>query len=400
MGRPGEGGGLVWAGNVGSGFTEAALRDLLGRLGPLVTPDPPLSDWTRVPGARRGEVTWVAPRLRGRVRFAEWTRDRVMRAPVWQGLLEDAPAPAPPAAPAAPPARRVRITNRDKPYFPEEGITKGDLVDYYRAIAPALVPHLRERPFTMIRRPDGIAGAHFFQKDRPPHMPDWIPVAPLPSGSGPGHRVIRFPVVNDADALVWMANAGCVDMNHWYSRRDMPGHPDYVLFDLDPAEGSGFREAVRVALLVREVLGLLGLVGYAKTSSARGLHVMVPVDRVHTFEEARAFCRLVGSALEQTHRGLVTTEWAKERRRGVLVDANQVAYAKTISSVYSVRPRPGAPVSTPLEWDEVDEELDPRELTMAVALDRVQRRGDLFAPVLAGGQRLGPAIARIRGANP
>jgi bifunctional non-homologous end joining protein LigD len=189
-------------------------------------------------------------------------------------------------------------------------------------------------------------------------------------------------------------------MNHWYSRRDMPGHPDYVLFDLDPAEGSGFREAVRVALLVREVLGLLGLVGYAKTSSARGLHVMVPVDRVHTFEEARAFCRLVGSALEQTHRGLVTTEWAKERRRGVLVDANQVAYAKTISSVYSVRPRPGAPVSTPLEWDEVDEELDPRELTMAVALDRVQRRGDLFAPVLAGGQRLGPAIARIRGANP
>ena len=306
-----------------------------------------------------------------------------------------------PARRAAPPARgraaapRVRLTNSDKVFFPEEGIRKGDLVDYYRAIAPALVPHLRDRPFTMIRYPDGIAGEHFFQKNRPQGMPDWIPTVDLPAGSDPDSRIIRFPLVNDADALVWMANAGCIDMNAWYSRADQPRRPDYVLFDLDPSEGSGFAEAARVAHLVREALDLVGLRGYPKTSSGRGVHVMVPIARDLDYADVRRFCAVVADALARTHPGLVTTQWTKARRRGVLIDANQIGYAKTISSVYSVRPRPGAPVSTPLEWDELTEDLDPRSFTMDVVRRRLGRRGDLFAPVLTGGQDLRAALERL-----
>jgi bifunctional non-homologous end joining protein LigD len=419
-------GALVWAGNCGSGFTEEELRRLHRLLRERERATPPFDEPPRMPRVRRGDVRWVEPELVCEVEFAEWTSDGRLRAPVYQGLRDDkapaevtreepaaaapfepppapAPAPAPPAPPSSdpppppddPPSRRIRLSNLDKVFFAAEGITKGDLIDYYRRVAPVLVPHLRDRPFTMIRYPDGIEGEHFFQKDRPGHMPDFIPVAPLPASSDPSSRIIRYPLVNEPDALLWMANMGCIDMNAWYSRVDEPHRPDFVLFDLDPAEGSGFPEAAQVALLVRDALELLGLRGYPKTSSARGLHVMVPIERVHTYAEVRRFCSVVAGALERTHRGLVTTEWAKARRRGVLIDANQIGYGKTISSVYSVRPRPGAPVSTPLRWEEVTPELDPRRLTMAAALERIESHGDLFAPVLEGGQQLGPALARL-----
>ena len=395
--------GLLWVGNVGSGLTEAELGRLRELMARLERRDSPFVNEAHGRTARE-RVTWVEPELVCQVRFAEWTAEGRLRAPVYLGLRDDVdpaavrherPAPAPDPPPA--PRRRLRLTNLDKVFFPDEGITKGDLVDYYRAVAPALVPHLRDRPFTMIRRPDGIAGEHFFQKDRPPHMPEWIPVAELPSGTEAGARVIRFPLVNEPDAVVWMVNAGCIDMNAWYARADEPERPDFVLFDLDPSEGSGFAEAARVALLVRDALDLMGLRSYPKTSSARGLHVMVPIDRGPRYAEVRQFCSVVAGALEATHRGLVTTQWAKSRRRGVLIDANQIGYGKTISSVYSVRPRPGAPVSTPLRWEEVDEGLDPRALTMEVVRERVERHGDLFGPVLQGGQALGPALALLRG---
>jgi len=420
--------GLMWVGNAGSGFTEAEVGRVRALLDPLERPTSPLAT---VPAELRrasARVVWTEPRLVAEVRFTEWTGDGRLRAPVFLGMRPDvdpaavrrervapageeaevpppAPPPPPPApAPAVAPAQappdddggRVRVTNRQKVFFPDEGITKGDLVEYYRAVAPVLVPHLRDRPFTMIRFPDGIAAQHFFQKERPAHMPDWIPHAPLPSGSDPGARIIRFPLVNDADALTWMVNAGCIDMNVWYSRTQTPRNPDFVLFDLDPSEGSGFAEAVRTALALREALGLMGLRAVAKTSSARGLHVMVPIDPVHPYDEVRDFCRLVANALTQVHPELVTTVWTKARRRGVLIDCNQVGFGKTISSVYSVRPRPGAPVSTPLRWEEVDEGLDPRAFTMRAVLDRVARDGDLFAPAIAGGQDLRAALGRLR----
>jgi bifunctional non-homologous end joining protein LigD len=251
----------------------------------------------------------------------------------------------------------------------------------------------------MIRWPDGIEGKHFFQKDAPKHLPDWIPTEKFLVSTRTTPRTkrwVNFALVNEEAALLWMANAGCIDMNAWYSRVDKPDRPDFVLFDLDPSPDVGFRETVQVALLVKEVLDALGLVGFPKTSSADGMHILVPVERRYTFDDTREFAEIVASALARTHRGLVTNEWTKSKRRGVLIDSNQNGEGKTISSAYSVRPRPGAPVSTPLRWDEVNEDLDARAFTPEVVLDRVRQHGDLFEGVLSTRQRLDRALAALR----
>ncbi|HXV56896.1 MAG TPA: DNA primase small subunit domain-containing protein, partial [Gaiellaceae bacterium] len=203
-------------------------------------------------------------------------------------------------------------------------------------------------------------------------------------------------LVNDELALLWMVNMGCIDMNAWYSRVDRPDRPDWVLFDLDPSPDVGFPEVVRVALLVKEVLDALGLAGFPKTSGADGFHVLVPVERRHTYAETRELAEIVAGTLARLHPGLVTTEWAKTKRRGVLIDSNQNGEGKTIASVYSVRPRAGAPVSTPLDWSEVTEDLDPRDFTMEAVLERVERDGDLFEGVLTTRQRLDRALSELR----
>jgi bifunctional non-homologous end joining protein LigD len=295
--------------------------------------------------------------------------------------------------------RVLKLSNLDKVFWPDEGITKGDLLEYYRAVAPVLVPHLRDRPFTMKRYPDGWQGDHFFQKDAPKHMPDWIPTVAVQATTREKPRrtrTIHAPLVNDELALLWMVNMGCIDMNTWYSRVDKPDRPDFVLFDLDPSPDVGFPETVRTALLVKEVLDALGLESLVKTSGSDGMHVLVPVERRSTYADTREFAEIVAGTLARTHRGLVTTEWSKAKRRGVLIDANQNGEGKTIASVYSVRPRAGAPVSTPLRWDEVTEDLDPQEFTMDVVLGRVERHGDLFEGVLSTRQSLGAALRSLR----
>jgi bifunctional non-homologous end joining protein LigD len=188
----------------------------------------------------------------------------------------------------------------------------------------------------------------------------------------------------------------CIDMNTWYSRVDKPHRPDWVLFDLDPSPDVGFPETVRVALLVKEVLDALGLVSLVKTSGSDGIHVLVPIDRRSTFADTREFAEIVAGTLARTHRGLVTTEWSKAKRRGVLIDANQNGEGKTIASVYSVRPREGAPVSTPLRWEEMTEDIDPRQFTMDVVRGRIDSDGDLFEGVLTTRQSLGAALRSVR----
>jgi bifunctional non-homologous end joining protein LigD len=251
----------------------------------------------------------------------------------------------------------------------------------------------------MRRYPDGAYGKAFFQKDAPKGMPEWIPrfhVQVSTRERPPRRRWIDAPLVNEERALLWMVNMGCIDLNAWYSRVDRPERPDFVLFDLDPSPDVGFREVGQVALLVKQALDALGLVSFAKTSSAEGMHVLVPVERRYTYGDTREFCEIVAGALARTNRGLVTTEWSKAKRRGVLIDANQNGEGKTIASVYSVRPRPGAPVSTPLRWEEVDESLDATAFTMEVVLERIRRHGDLFEGVLSTRQRLGPALRTLR----
>jgi bifunctional non-homologous end joining protein LigD len=228
-------------------------------------------------------------------------------------------------------------------------------------------------------------------------MPEWIPRAPFPASTRDGEKkVIDYALVNDELALLWMANMGCIDLHTWASRADRPDRPDWVMFDLDPSEGSGFADVVEVALLVRETLDLLELESFPKTSGSRGIHVLVPIARRHSYAEVREFAGIVAGALARAHPGLVTTEWAKEKRRGVLVDANQNGPGKTNAVVYSVRPRAGAPVSTPLRWEEVAPGLDPSAYTMDVVLDRVTADGDLYAGVLGGGQSLTKALRALR----
>jgi bifunctional non-homologous end joining protein LigD len=229
-------------------------------------------------------------------------------------------------------------------------------------------------------------------------MPEWIPTFHAnvsQRDSARTKRWIDFPLVNDELALLWMVNMGCIDMNAWYSRVDKPDRPDFVLFDLDPTPEVPWPQTIEVALILKELLDALELASFPKTSGGKGFHVLVPLDRRSTFADSRHFAEIVAGAIARAHPKLATTEWSKARRRGVLIDSNQNGEGKTIASVYSVRPKPNAPVSTPLRWDEVDAGLDPGDYTMQVVLDRVREHGDLYAGVLTTKQSLSKALKKI-----
>jgi bifunctional non-homologous end joining protein LigD len=247
----------------------------------------------------------------------------------------------------------------------------------------------------MKRYPHGIYGEVFFQKQAPKGMPAWIRTRRFTTHPREGgSRLVDFPLVDSVEAVLFMVQMNCVDMNAWYSRVDKPHRPDFVLFDLDPPDG-GFELAIEVAHLIRALLDEVELPGYVKTSGADGIHVVAPITRRSTFEQTYSFAERASRLLERRHPGLVTAEWLKKKRRGVLVDHRQNGWGKTIASVYSVRPKPGAPVSTPLRWDELRSGLRPRDFGMAEALERIARHGDLFAPVLEDPRPLAPAARRL-----
>jgi bifunctional non-homologous end joining protein LigD len=399
-----EGGVLRYVGNVGTGFTDAEIERLLEKLKPLERPTTPFPSVPAMPRVRKGDVAWVEPKLVAQVEFAEWTHDGHLRAPSYQGLREDkAPEQVHREEPLPSEIRKgkrvLRLSNLDKLFWAEEGITKGDLLRYYRAVASVLVPHLAGRPFTLKRYPDGWKGKFFFQKDAPTHMPDWIKRVEIDvttRDSPRQRRRIQAPVIEDELGLLWVVNMGCIDLNTWYSRIDKPERPDWVLFDLDPSPDVGFPETVQVALLVKQALDVLGLASFAKTSGSEGIHVLVPIERRATYADTRRFAEIVAGAIARSHPGLATTQWSKAKRRGVLIDANQNGEGKTIASVYSVRPKAGAPVSTPLRWEEVNESLDPAAFTMDAVLERVDRHGDLFEGVLTTKQSLSQALKALQ----
>jgi bifunctional non-homologous end joining protein LigD len=251
----------------------------------------------------------------------------------------------------------------------------------------------------MRRYPDGAAGKAFFQKDAPKHMPDWIKTfrtVVSTRDDARSKREVSFPLVNDELALLWMVNMGCIDMNPWYSRVDRPDRPDFVLFDLDPTPEVPWSQTIEVALLVRQLLDGVGLESFPKTSGGKGFHILVPLDRRSTYEDSRLFSEQVAGVIAAAYPKLATTQWSKAKRRGVLIDANQNGMGKTIASVYSVRPHPGAPVSTPLRWEEVDGSLAPASFTMGAVLERIARHGDLFEGMLTTRQSLSKALARLQ----
>jgi bifunctional non-homologous end joining protein LigD len=250
-----------------------------------------------------------------------------------------------------------------------------------------LVPHLRNRPFTIKRHYTVPRGPFVWEKDAPEEMPEWIAVSPQPAKSRRG-SIVRYPLVNDDLALLWMVEYGCVDMHVWTARAERPDRPDFVLFDLDPATGADFGDVVTAALLVRDALDVYGLQAVVRTTGGEGLHVQVPIERRYDYPEVRRFAGVVAAALVRASEGLITDERVPERRRGVHIDVKMNGHGQQIASLYSVRPLPYAPVSTPIRWEELNGEVEPARFTMTAVLDRIERFGDLGEPLLRGRQRL------------
>lgn len=285
--------------------------------------------------------------------------------------------------------RPLRLSNVDKVFFPEDGYTKGDLIQYYASVSPVLLPHLRGRPISMSRYPDGISGPSFYEKRAPGHQPEWMRRVPVDSDSQGG--VIDFLLADSREALMWFANMACVEVHPFHSRYNSLECPDYAIFDFDPAEGSHWGQVVAGGRLLHVALGRLGLTGYPKLSGSRGLHVYVPLDPTHDFARVRRFVGEVGNYLAAANPDDLTMEWDKPKRKGkVFIDHNRNAFGQTVASPYSVRPRPGAPISAPITWDEL-ESLSNGDITVANVWDRLQRSGDLWAPVSQGGQTLDQA---------
>ena len=282
----------------------------------------------------------------------------------------------------------LRLSNLDKRFFPD-GYTKGDLISYYASVAPFLLPHLEDRAIVMARFPDGVDAASFYEKQAPGHQPAWMPLVPIDSA----HRgeVIEYVTADRPESLMWLANMGCIEIHPWLSRVRSLDAADFAVFDLDPAAGSSWDQLVAVAGLLREALGHLRLRGYPKTSGSKGIHIYVPLDPVHDYARVRTFVHRLGHLLAAANPENVTMDRHIPNRAGkVYVDSGQNRAGATIAAAYSVRPRPGAPVSTPIRWGEL-ESIDPASFTIATIWDRISRYGDLFAPVLLGGQRLDQA---------
>jgi bifunctional non-homologous end joining protein LigD len=277
--------------------------------------------------------------------------------------------------------RKVRLTNLQKVFWPEEGFTKGDLLRYYTAVAPFLLPHLVDRAMVMKRYPNGAAGEFFFQKRAPEPRPEWIEICSIKHVSA---NVIDFPIVRDLASLLWVVNLGCIDLNPWYARCDDVDRPDYLHFDLDPVEGTEFERVCETAKLVHQALDLLKIPNFAKTTGSRGIHVYVPIVRGPTQKQVWTFAKELAQNLERLNPELVTAEYrvAKRPKGRVLVDYNQNAWGRTLASVYSVRPKPRASVSTPVTWDEIKRGIRTEDFRMDNVPVRLQKRGDLWEPLL------------------
>ena len=276
--------------------------------------------------------------------------------------------------------REVRLTNLAKPFWRGDGITKGDLLQYYADIAPVLLPHLRDRAMVMKRYPNGAEGKWFFMKRAPSPRPEWIETCAIEHRSG---NVIDFPVIQDVTSLLWVINLGCIDLNPWYARCDDYDRPDYLHFDLDPVPGASFAKVRDAAMVVHEALDALAMPTYVKTTGSKGLHVYVPIVRGPTQKDVWTFAKALAQTLASQHPRLLTAEYrvAKRPRGRVLVDYNQNAWGRTLASVYSPRPKPRASVSTPVTWKEVEKGIAIEDFRLDNVPARVRRLGDLWSPL-------------------
>jgi bifunctional non-homologous end joining protein LigD len=409
-------GNLVYAGNVGSGFNQQSLKVVFDAIKPLITKKAVLSDVPREIGA----VAWVKPELVCVVRFNSWTGDGRLRAPVFQGLRADGnpkevfketgqePAPASDAAPTTgavllPPetneisqtieGRRLKFTNLNKIFYPAEGYAKRDVINFYAAVAPLLLPHLQARPLSLRRYPNGIESEGFFQKQAAESFPSWLHTESIKTDE---KSSTDFVICDDKSSLLYLANLGCIDQNPWMSRLGSLENPDFILIDLDPYH-CAFDRIVEAAQAVREKLDLIGLTGYPKTTGGDGMHIYIPLETHYTYAQSRSFAEILARWVTAERPELFTTpRTVAAREKGkVYFDWMQNAEGKTISAPYVLRAYPGAPVATPLKWEEVRAGLKPTQFHIGNVLRRFDRVGDLFAGVLKKPQEMERALEQL-----
>jgi DNA ligase D len=290
-------------------------------------------------------------------------------------------------------AKQVNLTNLDKIYWPAEKITKGDLLKYYEAVAEYILPHLKNRPLSLNRHPNGIKASSFYHKDAGDIAPSWMKTADIHSEST--NKTIHYLLCNDVQSLLFIANLGCIEMNPWNSTVSKLDNPDYIVIDIDPSDKNNFDEVIDVALALKEILDEAKLTGYCKTSGASGIHVYLPLNKKYKYEDARDFAHILASLVTEKLPSLTTLErsLAKRKKNQVYVDYLQNSRGQTLASAYSVRPKPGAPVSTPLEWKELKHGLHPTDFTIKNVLKRFKKKGDLFKPVLGKGNNISKALS-------
>jgi bifunctional non-homologous end joining protein LigD len=383
---------LIYISKVGTGFDGKTLRAIWEKMQPLKRSTSPFVE--RSPSGHGH--TWVEPKLVCDVRFSDWTHDGGIRHPAFVGLrtdkraedcrkeqperidLGELAAVAPDER--VPPKKAVSFTHLDKIFWPADGYTKGDLIDYYRAIAPCLLSYLKDRPVVLTRYPDGIAGKSFFQKDAPEFIPDWVRTAKIYSKDS--DRDIAYIIVDDLESLLYVINMGTIPLHLWSSRIGSLERPDWLVIDLDP-KGAPFTDVVKVARSLHEILTQLGLESFVKTSGASGLHMLLPLGARYTHEQAKNFARLIAMLGHEAVPGISTIARPLAARGGkVYIDFGQNGYGVTIAAPFAARPVPGATVSCPLVWEEVNEHLHPSQFTIKTVLTRSDKLRRAMAPVL------------------
>lgn len=396
---------LIYVGHTGSGFNEDSLEVIWKMLQPLRTDDSPFKETpkTNMP------ATWVKPKLIAEVKFQEWTKDGQMRQPIFLGLRPDKDSKDVTKEMPLPKGQNkqrknmgskdnndlvtdqkdilkkigkqeVKLTNLNKVYWKKEGYTKGDVINYYHAIAPYILPFLKDRPHSLNRHPNGINGKNFYQKDVEGKVPDWITTHADHSESN--NKIIHYFVCRDEASLIYMANLGCIEIHPWHSVISSPDNPDYCVIDLDPLE-IHFDKVIETALVVKEYLDELDIRSYPKTSGATGIHIYIPLGGKYLYNESRLIAQIIATEVHNRIPSITSIERSPaKRKRKVYIDFLQNRQGQTIAAPYSIRPKPKATVSTPLHWEEVKKGLLPEKYTIETIIDRLQGEGEIFSPVL------------------
>lgn len=406
---------MVFCGHTGSGFSDKSLVEIYEKLQPLVTE----KSVFKITPKTNAKATWVKPELVAEIKFTELTKDHIYRHPIFLRLREDIETDdvvfntdkksKKETMEKATTKKRtakdnmvkkigkqeLKLTNQNKIYFPDDDITKGDVIAYYQNISQYILPHLKSRPQSMNRFPNGIKGLSFFQKDASDETPDWVETQKVFSESS--DKYINYIICNDKATLAYLNNLGCIELNVWTSKIQKADNPDYLVLDLNPSEKNSFDDVIETALAVKEVLDLAGIEGYPKTSGSSGIHIYIPTNGKYSYEQVKDFGHLLMQMVQQKLPELTTLERSLQKRDKdkIYLDYLQNRRGQTLASVYSLRPKKSAPVSMPLEWAEVKRGLQPTDFNIYNALNRITEKGDLFKPTLGKGIDMLKAIKKL-----